>query len=431
LDNGLRVIAAERPGTGLVELRLVLAHGAAAESPAESGLTSVAMRLLGRVRFGTDSIADEMARHGATFRSAAELDGGVIEISALRDNLADALAQLGRVVTRPEFDELDLARARSECIAMINHEIARPFDLATRLLPRLVFPDGHPCGRPFGGLGNEQAIGRATAEQVRNYHSRALRSDAATLIAVGPFETPAMIALVEKSFRGWQPSSEVSTTPLLTPVESRRSGELAVIDRAGRAQAAIFAALPLPARRDPEVDALVIADAILGGTFNSRLNQMFREQSGWSYGAYSRMLHARRGGLWIVHTFVRPDRVAAAINEIRRQLPDGARGRAIDEAEFMRARDYLIASLPARRETNSQIAEALQASVLHDLADGYHADFARRLAHLRLPDLRRVCTRRIDHASIAWLVIGEAASLVGEIASAGCDVPRTIDDAGL
>ncbi len=418
LDNGLRVIAGQRPGTRMVELRLVIGHGAASDDLNESGLAGVAMRLLGRIRMEENEgdLANALARDGSTFRARATLDGSSIEISTLPDRLADVFAFLKRAVTTREFDESDLARAKSDAIASIRDEAARPSDLALRVFPRLAYPDNHPYAQPFSGSGTEEGVARVTVERVKDFYSRAMCANRATVIAIGPFEASEMVAQIKRVLGDWRPSSESSTQPPPIPkFERRRSEAISLIDRRGMPQAAIFAALALPPHRDPDIDGLVVADAILGGTFNSRLNLAFREQSGWSYGAYSRMFHARHGGLWIAYSFVRRDRVPAAIEEMRRQLPIATQGHPIDDLEFASARDHLIATLPARYETNAQLADALQEAVLHDLPDDYHANFASRVARLHPHDFRAECARWINEANITWIVIGEAERLRAEM----------------
>ncbi len=428
LENGLRVICIEREGGGPVELRLILETGAAAESPAVSGLTSLAMALMSRARTRPDGVGvgEELARLGSTFRGRAELEGGVIESSMMPDNLTIALSLLGRVVTNPEFEEIDLKQVKSRCAGMIRDEVARPLDLAVRSLPLLVYPDGHPYARPFSGSGTEEGIASVTAEQVRDFYSQWLRPNRATLIAVGPVKAREVIALLGRTLGVWPPSLNPSAEPMAPSIEFSRS-RVGLIDRSGLAQAGIFAALPLPPQRDPNIDALTVADAILGGMFSSRLNLALRETHGWSYGAHSRMLHARFGGLWIVHAFVRPDRAADAMSEIQRQLRGLARQQSIGDAEFVRVRNHIVASLPAIYETNAQLAEALRDIVVHDLPDNYCAEMAGRLARLRPRDLSRACRRQFGAARVSWLIIGDAAQISPQVASSGFGAPEIIE----
>jgi zinc protease len=279
-----------------------------------------------------------------------------------------------------------------------------------------------------------------TSGQLRDFYSQWLGPNRATLIAVGPVNARDLSAVLERHFGVWEPSSNPSAQPLVPAAEFSRSraglrsriglrSRVALIDRSDLAQTGIFAAMRLPPRRDPDIDALTVANAALGGMFSSRLNLVLRETHGWSYGAHSRMHHARFGGLWIVHAFVRPDRAADAMREMHRQLHGLARQQSIGEAEFVRVRDHLVASLPAAYETNAQLAEALRDLVLHDLPDNYYAETAGHLARLRLRDLSRACRRRLGAAHISWLVIGDAARISPQVASAGFGAPEIIDAA--
>lgn len=426
LENGLRVMHIEREGPGPVELRLILETGAAAESPDISGLASLACTMMSRVPTHPDGVGvgEKLARTGSTFRGRAELDGGVIEISTIPDNLEVVLSLLARAVTNPEFEEIDLKQVKSRCIGIIRDEVARPFDLALRLLPRLVYPDGHRYARPFSGSGTQEGIASVTAEQILDFYSQWLMPNRATLITVGAVKADEFSALLGRTFGAWRPSSN-PPVELMTSSLRFFGSRVGLIDRAGLAQVGIFAALPLPPPQDPDIDALTVANAVLGGMFGSRLNLALRETLGWSYGARSQMLHARYGGLWVVHSFVRPARTADAICAIQRQLHELAR-QSIDDAEFVRVRNHVVASLPARIETNAQLAQALGSLVLQALPDDYYADMAGRIARLQAAELSRACRRSgATHAS--WLIIGDAARLSPQISAAGFGSPEIIE----
>ena len=434
LANGLRVIHIEREGSGPIELRLVLEPGAAAESPVVGGLTSLAVALLSRTCAPSDRVCvgAELGRLGAIFRGRSALDAGVIEISTMPDDLAFGLSLLGRVVTNPDFEELDLKQVKSRCAAIIRDEAARPLDLAMRCLPSLVYPDRHPYAQPFGGSGTEESLARLTAGQLRDFYSRWLRPNRATLIAVGPVNERELSAVLTQTLGAWEPSRNPIPEAIVPPTEfsdvDLRS-RVALIDRPDVAQTGIFAAMRLPPHRDPNIEALTVANAALGGMFGSWLNLALREKHGWSYGVKSQMHHARFGGLWIIHAFVRSDRAGDAMHEMNRQLHRLTRQRSLHETEFVRVRDHLIASLPARYETNAQLTETLRDLVLHDLPDNYYAEMARRLAAQRLRDFTLVCRRQFDATHVAWLVIGDAARISPQVASAGLGTPEIIDAA--
>jgi zinc protease len=430
LENGLRVMHVERQN-GPVELRLIFEIGAVEESPPMSGLTSIAMALMRRMptRAHGAGIGEELARLGATFLGQAELDGSVIESSMLPDHLANVLLLLGRVVTNPEFEQIDLMQIKSQCTAMVRAELTRPLDLAMRCVPRLIFPHDHPYSRPFNGSGTEAGIASITAERVQNFYSRWLRPNHATLVVVGPFKACALMEMLEGTLGAWQPSpnSCAERTVSATRLSCSRVG---LIDRAGIGQAGIFAVLPLPPPTDPDLDALTLVNEVLGGMFSSRLNLALREARGWSYGAHSRMLHARYGGLWTFHALVRSDAAVDAVKEVQRQLRGVVRRQPIEEAELARARDHLVASLPAVHETNRQLSEALENLVLRRMPDNYFAEMVGRLARLRPRDLSRAYRRQLGRAHIAWLIIGDAARIAPRMSSSGVGIPEMMEVTG-
>ncbi len=61
-------------------------------------------------------------------------------------------------------------------------------------------------------------------------------------------------------------------------------------------------------------------NTLLGGSFTSRLNDNLREQHGYSYGAASRLLRYRTGGLFVAFSDVQTDKTAPAVTEFVKEL---------------------------------------------------------------------------------------------------------------
>ena len=74
---------------------------------------------------------------------------------------------------------------RKEWIAGIAREKSSPDALAMRVLPPLLYGDGHPYAIPFSGSGTEASVTALTRDDLVAYHRDFLRPDNATIIVTG------------------------------------------------------------------------------------------------------------------------------------------------------------------------------------------------------------------------------------------------------
>lgn len=93
LSNGLEVVLAERHAAPLVDFRLMVDAGYAADQFAAPGTASLAMNMLdeGTTDRTSLEISEELAMLGASLGTGSDLDVSTVQLSALRENLDASL----------------------------------------------------------------------------------------------------------------------------------------------------------------------------------------------------------------------------------------------------------------------------------------------------------------------------------------------------
>ena len=95
---------------------------------------------------------------GAELSSGADLDTSMVSLSALRENLDYSLAIFADVVLNPVFPPNELERLRAQYLALVRQEKTRPTSMALRVLPKLIYGEGHAYAQPLTGSGTEESI---------------------------------------------------------------------------------------------------------------------------------------------------------------------------------------------------------------------------------------------------------------------------------
>ena len=122
---------------------------------------------------------------------------------------------------------------------------------------------------------------------------------------------------------------------------------------------------PGPRRADPDRWAVFVADAILGGSWSSRLFQEVREQRGLAYSVYSYTSLYADAGLAAIYLGSREEAVAEALSvtlDVLASLAD-----SITDEAVSRARNHLKGQLALNHESVTSRMQSLGRAVLLEL----------------------------------------------------------------
>jgi zinc protease len=400
LPNGLRVLAAHRPGVPMVELRLrVPFAGHAPEHPAVAELLSSTL-LTGTASRDRVGIDDELAAVGADLGVNVDPERLQIGGSGLADGLPDLLAVLADVLATATHADGEVARERDRLVERISVARAQPRTIAREALQRKRFGD-HPITRemPTG-----EEVTAVTVEQVRALHAAALVPGGSILVVVGDIEPAAAIAQVEKAVTGWTsdvPARELSPPPAIAP------SDLQLVHRAGSVQSQLRLSAPALRRDHPRYAALQLANLVFGGYFSSRWMENVREDKGYTYGAHSGIEFVPGGAVLGVETDVASDVTAAALLETRYEL-----GRLIavppTPAEVDAARAYAVGSLLISLDNQGGLASTLSALA----ADGLGIDWLRahpgRLESVTAEQVAEAALEFFAPTAFTGVIVGDA-----------------------
>src|SRR5690606_11253268 len=123
------------------------------------------------------ALGDALDALGAQIGVNTSLDSISVGLSALKENLAPSLALYADVLRAPRFEQKEIDRVRASWIAGIRQEKVQPQAVAMRVLPPLLYGEGHPYAIPFTGSGTEEAISALTREDLVDFHRDWIRPD--------------------------------------------------------------------------------------------------------------------------------------------------------------------------------------------------------------------------------------------------------------
>ncbi|MBX9928477.1 MAG: insulinase family protein [Gemmatimonadaceae bacterium] len=408
LANGMGVAFAALPGAALARVLAVVDGGALADPLTACGAQAfIADAVLeGTATRDADAFVAASEGIGAAFDAGVDWDAAYIGSTMLREHLGAALILLADALRAPRFAGPEMTRLADEHRAARMQAEAEPRTIADERMQALLFP-GERAGAPLGGTTAQLDAVRAL--DLAATHAAHYAPARTTLVVVGDLDAAAVEAQVAAAFGAWEAPTTTGRVPL--PQGTSTARRIVVVDRARAAQTELRAGVIGVPRRHPDYLALVVANAILGGLFGSRLNLNLRERNAFTYGARSAIDWRRGATGWTLSTAVQTDVTGAACREMLAEV-DALRAAAPSADEVEAATAYLAGVFPIRYETVDAVASALAASVVLDLEADYFDTYRDRVRAIRPADVHRVVRTHLTAEAMVCVAVGDAAAIV-------------------
>ena len=430
LSNGVEVVLAERHETPIVNVELMFDAGYAADMGSKLGTSSFVMGMLdeGTTSRSALEIAAEAEALGAQLWSGSGLDYSDAGVSALTDKLAPSLDLLADIVRNPAFEEKEIARVRAQWLAGIAREKTQPVALAQRVLPPLLYGEGHAYAIPLTGSGTEASITALTREDLLAFHRQWLRPDRMRILVAGDTTLEQILPLLEQRFGNWTAEGEAPAKNI-APVALPEAPRVFLMDKPGAVQTILMAGQLLPPTTDARNLAIETMNDVFGGMFTARLNMNLREDKSWAYGAYSFSLGALGQRPLLVYAPVQTDRTVDSIREIRRELAEYTGEKPATAEEIEKIRVNSIRSLPGRYETAASVLNAIESIELYDRPDDWVQTTKQRIEALTDQQVRDA-TEVLAPGSLTWVIVGDLSEIEAPIRELGLGEVKVIDSDG-
>jgi predicted Zn-dependent peptidase len=423
---GGRLLACHLPGRPLAVVSLVVDAGATTEPAGQEGVAQVLAGALpeGTATLDSYAFAVESERAGAVWRGSADWDSLRCGFEVPVGNLTAAVQLLADAVRRPAFDEATVARVLDERVDEIQLERSQPGPRAVAAFAASVFDERSRYSVPDGG--SPESVRALTPDDVRRFHADRFGPATATAVVVGDLTQVDVEQLGAILFDGWSATAAPAAAPDVTTRNTER--RVVVVDRPGSVQSMLYAGHDAPSRTTDDYVPMTTMALVLGGMFNSRLNYRLREEKGYSYGAFGSFDCRRHGGVFVARSAVQTEVTAPALADAVQEIVSMHDG-GVTEEELDRARSYRAGVFPINFAGPGPVAAGLGDLVTHDLPDDHFDRLRQRVLDLQVPEVSESAQRRLHPDRLVSVVVGDAASVVGELEKLGLGPVEVVADA--
>jgi zinc protease len=404
LPNGGIIISKEARTVPAVTFQVSVRAGSIYDSNELLGLSHLTSRVLdrGSLLKSSDEIAEALDARGVSLSVNANRHVLTVSCTCLSEDFEPMLELVGEILTQPSFPDEEIEKRKGEVLNAIRQDEDSPAATAVQALFAMLYPDGHPYGRP--AKGRAETVNRISRTDVVAFHRARFAPSTLMVVIVGDVDRDRAARAGERVFGTWQ--APVPQELTLAHPPGQRQREERVISMMNKAQADIAYGFTTISRDDPGYYAYTVMNNALGQYgIGGRLGDSIRERQGMAYYVFSSFDANVVEGPLLIRAGVNPanvDRAIASIDEeVRRMAEEG-----LSEAELADCKEYLIGSIPRLLETNGAIAIFLQTSEFFGLGLDHDVRLPALLDAVTLGDVKRAAERTLDPAHASVVVAG-------------------------
>jgi len=410
LDNGLTVMVVENHKLPRVSASLTIDNMPTTFGN-KAGVSDLAGSLLGS---GTTTISKDDFNYKIDFLGARlsfwETGASMNALSKYSDDILQLMAD---AVINPVFTQEEFDKQQAQILEGIKSDKKSVKTVASRVQSVLTYGKDHP----YGEYTSEETVASVTLEDVKDYYNTFYRPNNAYLVVVGDVKYKSIKKQVNKLFSNWK-SGHIPSESLVTPTNST-STEIDFIDmpNAVQSELAITSTIQLK-RSDKDFFAVLLANKILGGGFNSYLNMNLREAHGWTYGARTSTSADRYIGTFKASTSIRNAVTDSAIFESMKEI-NRIKAEMVDATALENAKKKYIGDFVLSLEKPSTIARYALRIKTNNLDEDYYENYLQNLSQVTIEDVKRVANTYFSSDNMRIIVTGK-----------GSDVAPTLERLG-
>ena len=412
LDNGLAATLVNYGIVPKVSVRFVVRAGNIDESENEIWLADLTGDLM---KEGTlTRTAQEVARDAAAMGGAISINVGSDQTSlggaVLSEFGPNLVALLADVLRNPRLPETELARLKTDRIRTLSIEKSDPQSQALERYLQILYP-GHPYGRIYP---TESMLKGYTLDQIRSFYDTNFGAVRTHVYVSGRFDQKKIEEAIRKALGDWKRGD----APLINVPKPVTGRSVHVVDRPGASQSTIYIGIPVIDPSNPDYRALSVTNALLGGSFASRITTNIREDKGYTYSPTSTVIARYRNAYWAEIASVSTDVTGPALKEIFYEI-DRLAAVPPSPEELKGIQNYLAGVFVLRNSTPDGIISQLSFLDLHGLPDSYLKEYVKTIYAVTPEKVQELTKTYLRSKDMLIVIAGDKKKILKQIESYG------------
>lgn len=409
LPNGLQVTLIPFGAIPKVFVALSIRAGNLNESADQVWLADLTGDLMkeGTTSRPAQQVAQEAASMGGSIEVTVGPDITRVNGDVLSEYGPKMIALLSDVATHPALPASELDRLKKDKLRTLSIQKSQQQPLAREQFMKALYPN-HPYGRLFP---TEAMIQGYTIDDVQKFYKSNFGAARTHVYVSGKFDSAAVRKAITESFSSW-PHGPDPTIDIPKPVTKH---DLTLIDRPGAVQSTLFIGLPTIDPSSSDYIPLQVMNAILGGSFGSRITSNIREQKGYTYSPYSQVSARYRDAYWVQIADVTAKFTGASIKEILAEI-DRLQKEPPTDKEVEGIKNYLSGVFVLRNSTRDGLVNQIEYVDLHKLGDDYLSTYVQKIYAVTPQQVEQMAQKYVNTEKLTMVIVGDKQTVAEQLA---------------
>ena len=421
--NGIQIYGIENKELPLVNINIVIDGGASLDN---INLPGVASLMAGVLPQGTktktpEALEEEIQLLGSNIYVYTGSEEIVMDASMLLRNFDKTVSLMAEIMFEPRWDSSEFIVAQTRTRNSIIQSEAQPRSVANKVFFKLLYGDKNILG--YSTRGTKESIDKITIDDLKAFYNRCFSPSVTKILVAGNVSKEQVIEAFKQFENKWK-AKEVAFNKYPVPAPPEKS-TIYFVDMPGSKQSVIYIGYPAISRSDSDYVKTDFINYRLGGAFTSILNQILREEKGYTYSASSNFYDMKTTAPFVASTSVRSDATFESVRIFKEEMEKYRNG--ISEADLQFIKNCMIRSNALRFETNDALVSMLSTMVKYGFPEDYIEKEETVIKNMTVEEHKLITDKYIVPHKMYYVVVGDAATQMKPLEKIGFGKPVLIE----
>ena len=313
-------------------------------------------------------------------------------------------------VLNPIFSQDEFEKEKNKTLENIKSGSKSVARIARRVEGVLAFGENHPSGKYI----TNESVENITLEDVKLFYKENLIPNNAYLIFIGDFDPSVLKKQVKKLFSGWKKGKLKNTDFVTTPSYDELAINFVDVPNAIQSEVVFQNTVSLT-MKDPDYFPVIVANKILGGGPENRLERQIREAKGFTYVARSQIGSSKyTKSRFRAYTSTRFQVTDSAVVELLNEIKK-IREKTVGEKELIDVKAKYVGNFVLASERPSTIANYALNIKTQNLDKNFYKSYLANIDKVTIEDIKRVANKYFNLNNGQIVVTGKGSELINKL----------------
>lgn len=427
--NGVKLIGVKNDEIPRVTIELSIEAGHRYESKSKAGVVKLLAEMLNEstTRHTAEQLNTELDKLGSSIHFSAGILDISLSITSLTKNLNATLKIAEEMLLQPKFDSTDFNRLKKQLLEQIANQSTQPVVIAENVYQKILYGNDHIMSVPL--IGTTASVNSITLDDVKDYYHKNFSPSIAQLIVVGDVSKETILPQLD-FLKNWEPIAIAERQPEkeLPKIEKTK---IYFVNKERAPQSEIrIGYMALPYDATGEHYKAKVANYILGGNFNSRINLNLREDKAWTYGARSGFGTSKYIAPFTASAGIKVMATDSAVVEFMKEIKKYADNGITDE-ELAFTKNSIGQADALDYETAVQQAGFLKRIITYNLDKDYVNKQNDILKNITKEEVSAIAKKHLPYDKMNIVIVGDKSKTFDGLSKLGYEIIELDTDGNL